>query len=173
MNNLDLIISFVIIVPSLLGLQKGFLKSIFSLIGIVAGFILATSYNEILTGYISFIKLDPKILSLISFFIILISVNLILGFISQKISGFNFITKSFDRILGLMLGMMKGIILASLFLLATTKLFSAFSKKTVDESVIYPHVVDAAPGIYNYLKVILPGAGEFYNEFNFLKNNQN
>ncbi len=172
MNTLDLIISFVIIVPALLGLQKGFLRSIFSLIGIVAGFILATSYNELLTGYISFLKLDPKILSLISFFIILISVNLILGYISQKISGFNFITKSFDRIFGLLFGMMKGIILASLFLLASTKLFSAFSKKTVDESVIYPHVVDAAPGIYDFLKVLLPGAGEFYNEFNFLKNNQ-
>ncbi|MBS1517614.1 MAG: CvpA family protein [Bacteroidetes bacterium] len=169
MNTLDLIISFIVIIPALIGFQKGLLKSIFSLIGIVAGFLLATNYNELLTGYLSFLKFDPKILSLISFVLIFVSVNLLLGFISKKISGFNFITKTFDRIFGLLFGLLKGVIIASIFLLITTKLFSVFSDKTVKDSIVYPHTVDAAPGVYNFLKGIFPDGKDFYNQFNFLK----
>lgn len=169
LNTLDLIISITILILSLFGLHKGFLKSVFSLIGIVAGFLLATNYNEVLTGYLSFIKINERILSLISFLLIVVIINIILNYISQKISGFNFATKTIDKLFGFLFGMFKGIIFTSLFLLATTKLFSAFSKKTIDDSKLYPYVIDAAPGIYNNIMTLLPNAKNFYQEFDFLK----
>ncbi|MBK6538412.1 MAG: CvpA family protein [Ignavibacteria bacterium] len=60
MNKLDIIISVIILIPALLGLKNGLLKSIFSLAGIITGLYLATRYNDKLVSLLKFIKTDEK-----------------------------------------------------------------------------------------------------------------
>ena len=117
---------------------------------------------------LGFIQIDKKILSLISFILIIIIVTMIFKFISDKISGFNFVTKTIDKILGLCLGIMKGVLLASIFLLISTNTFNVFSKPEIDNSIFYNKVVNVAPEVYNYFQVIFPNLKDFYEELNKL-----
>lgn len=168
MNTLDVIISVTVFIYTILGLKNGFLKSIFSLIGILAGLFLATKYNSIFISFLSFLKIDPKLLSIISFILIIIITYSVAVYIGGKISRLHPFIKSIDRITGAILGVFKGLIIASLFLLFTTNTFNFFSKETVEGSRFYSSVIDIAPAIYNYLVKFFPNAKNFYDELNNL-----
>ncbi|MDQ3020260.1 MAG: CvpA family protein [Bacteroidota bacterium] len=168
MNTLDIIILIIILIPALLGLKNGMLRSIFSLAGIIAGLFLATRYNEKLTDIFGFIKIEPKLLSLISFIGIIVFVYFIAVYIARKISGLNAATKTIDKILGVGLGIFKGLILASIFLLITTNTLNLFNKEDVSNSKFYSSIINVAPDVYNYIKQLFPNAKDFYDEFNHL-----
>lgn len=168
MNSLDIIILIIILIPTLFGLKNGLLKSIFSLIGIIAGFLIATRYNEEFSALFSFLKLDQRLLSLISFVVIMIFIYLIFGYVAGKISGLSVITRTADRLLGTFLGILKGLIIASLFLLLSSNTFNFFSKETVQKSKVYSSVINIAPDVYNFILELFPGAKNFYQEFNYL-----
>ena len=120
MNKLDIIISVIILIPALLGLKNGLLKSIFSLAGIITGLYLATRYN--------------------------------------------FITRTIDKISGTLLGIFKGLIIASIFLVVSAGTFKIFSEKEIAVSVLYPVTVNIAPDVYNYVIKFFPEAKSFYEE---------
>lgn len=108
--------------------------------------------------------MDEKLLYVISFIVILLITYLAFVYISKAISGINFITKTFDRIMGTAFGLLKGLILASLFLMITTKTFELFSKSNVEKSMFYSAVVNIAPDVYNYAMKFFPDAKNFYEE---------
>ncbi|MEO8209896.1 MAG: CvpA family protein [bacterium] len=168
MNTLDIIILIIVLIPALLGLKNGMLRSIFSLAGIIAGLFLATRYNEKLTTMFGFLKIEPKLLSLISFIGIIVFIYFIAAYIARKISGLNAATKTIDKVLGVGLGIFKGLILASLFLLVTTNTFNFFNKADVSNSKFYSSIINVAPEVYNYIKQLFPNAKDFYDEFNHL-----
>ncbi len=164
MNTLDIIILSVILIPALIGLRSGLLRSIFSLIGIVAGLFLAVKYNDKLASLSGTLNFDPKLLSLISFIFILLACYFISVMIAGKISGINPVIKTFDRIFGVILGVFKGAIIVSLFLILTTNTFNFFAGDTIDKSKFYPAVINIAPDVYNYLMKLFPDAKDFYEE---------
>ncbi len=168
MNTLDIIILALVLMFALLGLKNGLLRSVFSLAGIIAGLFLATRYNEKFTTLFGFLKIEPKLLSLLCFLVIIVFVYILSGYIAGKISGINTVTKTFDKLLGATLGIFKGIIIASLFLLLTTNTFNLFSKSQIDGSRFYSIIINAAPEVYNYFQKIFPGAKDFYEELNHL-----
>lgn len=168
MNTLDIIILILVLIPAFLGFKNGLLRSIFSLIGIVTGLFLAVRYNDILTSYLGFLKLETKLLSLISFIFIIIALYFTSIYLAGKISRINAVTKTFDRILGVILGISKGLIIVSLFLILTTNTFNLFGKDTVDKSKFYSSVVNIAPDVYNYIQKFFPNARDFYEELNNL-----
>jgi len=150
----------------LLGLKNGFLKSVFSLAGLITGFFLATKFYDKSKQYLSFLNLDPGILSVISFTCILLITYLIFIYFSKAISGLNSLTKTFDKILGAALGLFKGLLLASIFLLLTTVAFNLFSKSEIEKSGLYTAVVNIAPDTYNLIIRFFPDAKNFYEEIN-------
>lgn len=169
MDTLDIIISLIVVIPALLGLKNGFLRSIFSLAGIVIGLFLATRYYDKISTYISFLKFDPKIINLISFIMIIIFCYSIFILIAGKISGFNFMTRTVDKIAGVVFGLLKGLIIASIFLITTTKAFAVFSDVAVQKSKLYPAVINIAPDVYDFVKQFFPNALDFYDELNKIK----
>ncbi|MEO6694141.1 MAG: CvpA family protein [Ignavibacteria bacterium] len=162
MNTLDIIIAILVLIPALLGIKNGFLKSIFSLAGIVAGLFLATRYNDDIVSLLGFINANPKVLSLISFIAIIVLTYAIFNYIANKISKFNFVTNTIDKVLGGALGLLKGLIFASLLLILTTNTFSFFSKEIIADSKFYSSVVKIAPDVYNYIVKFFPDAKTFY-----------
>lgn len=168
MNTLDIIILAFVLFTAFLGLKNGLLRSIFSLVGIVSGLFFAVRYNDKLTSYFGFLKLETKLLSLISFIFIIIVFYFISVYLAGKISRMNAVTKTFDRIFGVILGISKGLIIVSLFLLLTTNTFNFFGKDTVDKSKFYSSVVNVAPDVYNYIQKFFPNAKDFYEELNNL-----
>ncbi len=168
MNLLDIIILILLLIPTLLGLKNGLIRSIFSLIGIITGLFLATRYNDKLTTFFAFLKLEPKLISIISFIFIIALSYFLLVYAAGKISRINIVTKSFDKILGVILGLFKGLVIASLFLIFTTDTFNFFSKETVAQSKLYSGIKGIAPEVYDYLKQFLPNAKGFYEELNHI-----
>lgn len=168
MNTLDIIILILVLVPALLGLRKGLLRGIFSLAGIVLGLFLATRYNDQVSSLFSFLKFDPKLLSLVSFIFIIVMCYFVLTFLAGKISRINILTKSIDKILGAVLGILKGLIIASLFLILTTNTFNFFSRENIQASRFYSIVINVAPDTYDFVKQFFPDAKNFYEELNKL-----
>jgi len=166
LNTLDVIIVVLVLIPALFGLKYGLLRSIFSLIGIIAGLVIATKYNDKILTLFNFLKLEPKLVSLISFVAVILSCYFISIYLAGKISRLNAVTRSFDKILGVILGIFKGLILSSLFLIFTTSTFTLFGKETVDRSKFRPDVINIAPEVYDYLKRFFPDAKGFYEEMN-------
>lgn len=165
MNNLDIIITILIALPAFFGFRKGFLKSIFSLAGFIAGLILATKYSIELSAYLNFLKIDERVVTIASFILIMVGVYWILSYFAGKLSGINTVTKIFDRIAGMIFGAFKGVIIVSLILIVSTKTFSFIGNESVKSSRLYPLLIDAAPNIYNSLQMVFPGAKTFYEEF--------
>lgn len=164
MNTLDLIIAVLIAVPAFFGFRKGFLRSVFSLAGFIAGLILATKYSAELSARLSFVRIDERATLIASFIMILIFVYVVSNFIASKLAGINSFTKGTDKIAGAAFGAFKGVIFTSLLLLASTKAFSVVSEQTLTSSVLYPFVIDAAPKVYNAVMNFVPGAKTFYEE---------
>lgn len=170
MNKLDIIIFILVLIPALFGLKNGFLRSIFALIGIITGLFLATNYNDQLSNAIGFIKADPIILSIISFIVIIILTYMVFVAIAGKISRFNFVTKTIDKILGVSLGILKGLIIASLILLLSSNTLNFFSKNEIETSKLYGSVLNIAPDVYSYMQKYFPNAHDFYDELNKIFN---
>lgn len=168
MNKPDIIISVIILIPALIGLKNGFLKSIFSLAGIVAGLFFATRYNDKITSALSFIKTDEKFLSILSFIAIIILTYFIFSYAAGKLSRINPIATAADKLLGILFGMLKGLIVASLLLILSENTLNIFTKNETDSSVLYSKVISVAPGVYDYIKKYFPDAKEFYDELNHI-----
>ena len=157
-----------ILIPALLGLKNGLLRSIFSLLGIITGLFFATRYSDQVASIFSFLKIEPRLLGVLSFILIILLCYFIFVYFSGKISRINVITKTFDKLLGLVLGTLKGLIFASLFLILTTNTFNFFAAGTINTSRLYPVIINIAPEVYNYLKQFFPNAKDFYEELNLL-----
>lgn len=157
-----------ILIPALLGLKNGLLRSIFSLLGIITGLFFATRYSDQVASLFSFLKIEPRLLGVLSFILIILLCYFIFVYISGKISRINVITKTFDKLLGLVLGTLKGLIFASLFLILTTNTFKLFAAETINTSRLYPVIINIAPEVYNYMKQFFPNAKDFYEELNLL-----
>ena len=165
-NSIDLMVIILVLIPAFLGLKNGLLRSLFSLFGILSGLFLATRYNDKFISAFSFLKMEPKLVSLVSFISVIILCYFISIFIAGKISKLNSVTRTFDKILGVALGIAKGLIIASLFLIFTTNTFKVFAKDTINQSKFYTGVFNIAPDVYDYIMKLFPDAKGFYDELN-------
>lgn len=150
MNKVDFILIIIILVPTYYGFKKGFLKSVFSLIGLIAGLVLASMFHQYLIPFIKLFIIDVRFVNLISFLIILITVYFLIIFIAIRISKINTVTKTLDRISGLLLGFMKGILVASISGMIFSS-FNIFSDSSMNNSYIYPKIENITPVIYKYI----------------------
>ena len=152
-----------IVLPAIFGLKKGFLKSVFSYVAIVAGIILSVKFNS---GFVLILKpviKDPKVAQLITFVLIVLSVYLLGIFLASKISKLNFISETIDKVGGFLFGGLKGILFVSLSLLLLVS-FSIIPKSQKNGSFLYPYVSQAAPSTYNVVKDIIPFNKKDFND---------
>jgi len=164
LNKLDIVIIIFVIIFSLLGFRKGFLRSIISLIGIVAGILLAVKFHSYLTNLLVSIYSDKKIMDVVSFILIFIVVYNISIYIARKISGANRATKFADKFFGLFLGAFKGFLLISIILLITVY-FNFVSEKTQKESGLYPYVFDFSYKTYIFVTHYIPPVRKTFEDF--------
>jgi len=151
LNKVDVILIIIILIPAYIGFRKGFLRSIFSLIGIIAGLILATMFHSSLIPIFKIFIQDSRIINLVSFLSILIFVYFIIILIAIRLSRINKVTKTLDKISGLLLGFIKGVIAASLIGLVFVS-FNVFSESTMRSSVIYTKIEDIPGILYKYIR---------------------
>ncbi|MFC2066035.1 CvpA family protein [Chloroflexota bacterium] len=78
MNWLDITIIVLIVIPTFIGLSRGLIKAVLSLVGVIVGVILAGQYHAALGAQLTFIS-QPNVANIVAFAIILIGVMIIAG----------------------------------------------------------------------------------------------
>jgi len=115
MVSLDYILLAFILVWALLGMKKGFLMSLGSMIGLVLAVLVASRFFPIVSGWIGGTNFSNIIAFIIIFSISIKLVSLvfwILGKIFEIVTILPFIS-TFNRLLGLILGLAQGIFVLS------------------------------------------------------------
>ncbi|HMF49708.1 MAG TPA: CvpA family protein [Candidatus Saccharimonadales bacterium] len=117
MNWVDLIVLIVLVLFALRGFLRGFFREIFSLAGLIAGFMLAAAYERSASAFIaSYWQMSPLVLQGVAFVAIFFSVYFLLSLIgwllhrSEKL----LFLKTVNRAGGIAIGMGKGVAVAAL-----------------------------------------------------------
>lgn len=169
MNTLDVIILVIIIFLAYLGYRRGFLVSIFSLISILIGIVLATKFHAGFALVLGKLIKDTRVLNLVSFILILLLIYFAGIFIANKLSKISNFTKSFDKILGVILGGIKGLLVASLIIIFL-KSFGMMGDNMFRSSSLYPYVHRFAPDTFDTVSKVLPFNRKSFDDLNsFLK----
>lgn len=127
---LDIVLIIVLTILALHGLLIGIIRSVFDIIGILIGYVLAVSFS----GSVGI----PRFLAfLLIFVLIVVAVHILGRIISKAIKATPLGT--IDRVLGGLLGLVKGLVVCFVFLLILLLLQK--SNKTVYKSAIAPEIL--------------------------------
>ena len=162
MSTLDIII-LVCFVPAIVtGIQRGFIAQVVSLISIILGIWLAFHFSEMVCEWLRqyLPNLSETILNIVGFVLILAVVALLLHLVGKLILR---LFKAVDLgwlnwILGLVFSLLKAALVIGLVLVLFDTLnlkFELVKPETLDQSVLYAPLRDAAYKVFPYLKALL------------------
>jgi len=136
-NWIDVILISVLVLTSILGVIKGFVKQVFGLIAGIIGLILALGfYSQVSWIYLRFISNEvvANFLGFLSIFLVVLCLGWVSSYcLSKFIRG---PLKLLNNILGGGLGLLKGILICGVIVFAL--LVFPISKKALKESVFSP-----------------------------------
>ena len=159
MNYLDIIIGTILIIFGIMGLIKGVINEVASLVALIIGLYGMFYFSDITASWLkNIIDIKPEYIATISFlltFMILVLVIVLLGKLLSKI------VKSLslgwlDKMGGLVFGILKGALITSLIilLLNVLNISGNIPQKDRDESFLYKPVENTAPYLYNNSKFV-------------------
>ena len=162
MSTLDIII-LVCFVPAIVrGIQRGFIAQVVSLVSVILGIWLAFHFSEIVCEWLrqSMPNLSETILHIIGFVLILSVVALLFHLVGKLILRiFKAVDLGwFNWILGLIFSLLKAALLIGLAIVLFDTLnlkFELVKAETLDQSVLYAPLRDAAYKVFPYLKALL------------------
>lgn len=130
MTWVDIVLIIVLTILALHGLLAGIIRSVFDIVGILIGYVLAVSFSGVIGM--------PRFLAfLLIFVLIVVAVHILGRIISKTIRTTPLGT--IDRVLGGLLGFFKGLIICFVFLLVLLLLQK--SNKAVYRSTIAPQIL--------------------------------
>ena len=165
MKTLDLIL----LIPLLIGAYTGYKRGlIMELVGIIAlvlavlgAFKLLHVGIQFLSEYIPEYSNFIPFIAFIGIFIgILILVN-ILGRLTKKFLDLT-ILGAFDNFAGSIIGIVKWAFLTSVILWLSLQVNLSIPDRLTENSWLYPHIVEFAPTVGEYLSAIFPFAGDLF-----------
>lgn len=115
-NLIDLFILATLLVTLILGLWKGFMRSLTAVAGLVVGVIGALRYHTVVEPYLGKISaLDPHISMILSMIIVFIAVQALFVLIRKLLTALIDVTRLswLDRILGGILGLLAGFLIVA------------------------------------------------------------
>jgi membrane protein required for colicin V production len=165
MNWLDIVLVLLVTLPTFFGYRKGFLRKLFGLLGIAAGFFLAVRFYSTIFDLLSkVIKGNPILAKVLSFLLILTAVYLLFLWVAASMSNMNSGTKIADKIAGAITGFIQGLIISSILLVNMAYL--SYPEQAVrDSSLLYSTIYKIAPAIFDKLIDITPGIKNTYEEY--------
>jgi membrane protein required for colicin V production len=165
MNWLDIAIIIILLIPAYIGFRKGFVRKIFGIAGLAAGFVLAVKFYDSLSSIlVKIIKENIIFVNVISFLIIVILVYGISIWIAGYMSDIGGGTSFFNKLFGTAFGFLQGLILASV-LLYNFAFINFPSVESRNSSMLYPHVYKVAPVLFDKIIEVFPGLKDTYNHY--------
>ena len=162
MCTLDIIILICFALTVVSGIWRGFIAQVVSLASVIAGIWLAFHFSEMVCEWLRqyLPNVSETILNIAGFVLILLVVSLLLHLVGKLILG---LFKAVDLgwlnwILGIIFSLLKGALIIGLLLILFDTLnlkFELVKPETIDQSVLYAPIRDAAYKVFPYLKALL------------------
>lgn len=157
------------LIPALWGLKRGLIKSVFGLLGILIGIIVAVNFHNGLSLLINKFVKDQKLQDIISFITIILFFYIIFNFLANKITGTGLITEIINKTGGFIFGLFKSLVVMSIIFIILSS-YQVIPNEQIKRSYIYDYVFKTAPSIYNLLKPVIPSSTRNINELlDFIK----
>ena len=157
-NYIDLIIIATLVLASMMGFWKGFLRQLFGLIALLLGIYCAIHFSNFIGSYISqWIDHNETAVTIIAFAVTFIAVLLAVVFVGKiaeklvKIVTLGF----FNRLIGLLFSLVKTAFILSIFiclLQALDQLWHFFPHNDCEQSMLFAPIAKLAPSVFPYLK---------------------
>ena len=137
----DILIAIILSFFTLNGMRKGFIKEISKIIGIILGIIISNHFGVSIRPYLSnWISYEPA-LNVACYFIIFVIIVAIIGIIAMILQKFFelILLGWLNKLLGLLLGLCKGLLIVSLFIFILEAIPQAKNtrEKLNNESILY------------------------------------
>jgi len=151
MNFVDLFIAIPLVIAAISGYQKGFIKSLTSLVALVAGIYFAIYFSDVVADWlIKNIEIKRKYLFIAAFLITFAGVSFLVHILGELLDNIASLSALglLNKISGMVLGAIKGVILVSIFILLFNLVNSNnefLKEKTRKESLLYESVGSVAP----------------------------
>lgn len=157
MNYLDIILLILLLLSAINGFKNGFVEELAGLVALVIGIWAAIQFSAVVGGYLTeTLNLDGKYVNILSFIGIFIFVIILINIIGAIISNLvkavklNFI----NRLAGLLFGLLKGILILSVFLVVINKIdkdVHLIPVEAKNNSRMFEPVKDFAPSVFPFL----------------------
>lgn len=161
MNALDIIICIIISYCFVRGIFRGIVREFASIIGIFLGLFTAYAYYDFLAGKLACVIISAEYRNVAAFLLIFCAVMLFMGLLGTLIR--RMLKAAFigwlDRLAGSLFGIAKGLLIASVILVALTA-FLPQKTSIVRQSVLAPYIVR----ISSELVALIPNS--VYDYFN-------
>lgn len=168
MNILDIIIFIILIFSVVNGVKDGLIKNVFFLGGTIIGLILATKYNSVIVPLImKLFHVDGSGAQIISYILIFLIISIVMRIFYRLLVKSSSILAMWDKIFGGVLGLIESCLILSLIFILL-KSFNFPSEELIQNSLFYSTIFDFAPEVFDFVKMIIPGTGTFFEEFNIL-----
>lgn len=161
MGTLDIIL-LICFVPALVrGIQKGFIEQVISLASIFIGAWMAYRFAEPLSVWLTqFINVEPRILGVASFAIVVVITVLLLTLLGKLLSKtLSLASLGFvNRLLGVVFALLKAALMIGLTIFVFDTLnakWNIVNPEVLDSSVIYGALHSAAMKVFPYLQNLL------------------
>lgn len=151
MNYLDLIIGAMLIIAAISGYQKGFIKSLTSLVALIAGIYFAIYFSDVVADWlIKHVEIKRKYLFIVAFLITFAGVSFLVHLLGELLDNIASLSAlgMLNKLAGMAVGAMKGVILVSLLILLFNLVNSNYEylkEKTIKESLLFKPVESVAP----------------------------
>ncbi len=142
MNSLDLLIIVILGVAAVYGFFRGLIREVFSLLGIITGFIVATRYHHLLAQYLMHWITSGIIAAAIAFIFCFVFAIMVAGMVGSALraAARHAHLGTQDHMLGSIFGLFKGVILVT-FLLLTAGIFLSADHPVLAHSKLFPYFV--------------------------------
>lgn len=168
MNRLDAVLALIIIIPAFFGFISGFLRKIFGLLGIAAGFILAVKFFNPIGNYLLERLHTPVVSTLVVVFaVIFFLVYGVSIFLAKYFAKLHPAGNFADRILGTITGALQGVLLSSI-LIFNMNYLNYPSQEVKSNSFLYWKLINIAPAFFDAVISVLPDSKNINEEYKTL-----
>ncbi|MFQ5850739.1 MAG: CvpA family protein [Candidatus Binatia bacterium] len=166
MSIVDLILLFLVSLFAIRGYFKGLVREIFSLLGLLFGFMVTVRYGELVLGlWQDYWKISPIVLKAVGFITLFLAVYFafsLTGWLLHRSLKFLFLV-GLNRVGGILLGTGKGAALLALilFLLGSSPLIPKQTRQRVDDSYLALPLYRFGQGLFEIGRdTLFPPEGE-------------
>lgn len=164
MNWLDIVIILILVIPTLIGFNRGLIKTVLPLVGIVLGILLAGYFYDSMAGWLSSWLESPRQANIVGFIIIFILVMATVLAIASLLSSFIrlILLGWLDKLGGAAFGLAIGGLLSGALLAIITKFQYSGVEDIIRDSPLASFFLDRFPFVLGLLPEEFDAVRQFF-----------